>query len=92
MLDLFNRFFADVAYFDGNNITGSMPAELCSASSLFADCADISCLCCTYCCEDGEDCEWNGTGEEPVGGDVREELPFRIFPTRPNPPSFVHPP
>jgi hypothetical protein len=39
--------------FRANDLTGAVPMELCELNpNLNADCAEVSCSCCTYCCTD----------------------------------------
>jgi Leucine-rich repeat (LRR) protein len=52
----------NVLTLDSNSLTGSMPLEACKVfnrtqPTIFIDCDEVSCPCCTYCCRDGEECE-----------------------------------
>jgi hypothetical protein len=45
---------------DVNDLSGSVPAALCTAFGAtqpvaYADCLEISCPCCSHCCSDGTD-------------------------------------
>ena len=89
---------AEISYFHGNNLTGSLDI-ICDKESdgppmlrqpppsggpgggpktldLWADCEDVSCPCCSYCCSNAGTCEWLGRGED-IG-----ERPIKSFEPR----------
>jgi len=48
---------ADLVRMDKNSLTGEIPATFCAAidtsdAFLFADCLELNCPCCRYCCFD----------------------------------------
>ena len=51
-------------YLDDNLLTGTLPDEVCALRDdnggnlryLWADCEELACSCCTFCCVDGGDC------------------------------------
>lgn len=55
---------------DANQFTGAMPQAVCQVfdvtqPSLFADCGELDCPCCNYCCTDsGCTCRYEGTGDQ----------------------------
>jgi len=50
----------------GNSLTGTVPNEVCALrndnggnlDTLVADCEEVTCPCCTYCCVDGGGCSF----------------------------------
>jgi hypothetical protein len=70
-LNLF-RLFADNLRLDGNNLTGSFPPQLCASfnfevSTYYADCLELDCPCCNFCCTDGVDqCTCPFQESEPI--------------------------
>jgi hypothetical protein len=51
----------NVLRLDSTDLTGSVPSEVCGTfnethPTLFADCEEINCPCCTYCCNDDSGC------------------------------------
>jgi Leucine-rich repeat (LRR) protein len=56
---------------DENDLTGEVPQRLCSIFDItqpvaYADCAEISCPCCSYCCVDGEGCTCQFETTDPL--------------------------
>jgi len=53
-------------YLHDNALTGTVPNEVCALRNdnggnlrvLYADCEEVTCPCCTYCCNDGVDCSF----------------------------------
>jgi len=51
-------------YLYGNSLTGTLPNEVCALRNdnggnldrLYADCEEVTCPCCTFCCVDGVGC------------------------------------
>ena len=46
---------------DANDMSGGISAEICEVFNLtlpyfYADCSEIDCPCCLFCCEDGDSC------------------------------------
>ena len=41
---------------DANDLTGSVPCEAFNRerANFYADCSEISCPCCNFCCTDGD--------------------------------------
>jgi len=55
----FSSFDSDTIRVDSNMLTGVVPAETCetfnsSRPLFYADCLEIECECCTYCCDENE--------------------------------------
>ena len=56
---------------DENDLTGEVPPRLCAIFDFtepvaYADCEEISCPCCSYCCVDGEGCTCQFEETDPI--------------------------
>ena len=70
----------ELAYFDGNDLVGDIPEKFCDLATLtlYADCDEVSCPCCTHCCDATGDCPATG-----VGNPFEESFnPFDPYPSR----------
>ena len=70
----------ELAYFDGNDLIGEVPAGFCDISrlTLYADCEEVKCPCCTHCCNSTGYCDATGTGN-PF---AEVASPFDPYPSR----------
>ena len=81
----------ELAYFDGNELIGNVPSEFCQMATLtlYADCEEVSCPCCTHCCSSnsttgGSDNGAASTCTSTGIGNPFEEVasPFDPYPSR----------
>ena len=54
-----------------NDLTGTIPDALCSVwdrtlTTVYADCAEVDCPCCNYCCSDGAGCNCRYAGDSQL--------------------------
>ena len=68
----------------GNNLRGVIPERVCELpmAEITADCEEVSCTCCDFCCVDGDECEENQLPEETPAPMSATPMPVAPGPTQ----------
>lgn len=56
---------------DDNDLSGAIPDGLCTAFDetrpvAYADCSEVACPCCSFCCADGQGCQCIVADSDPA--------------------------